>query len=357
VNPVLVAPASFKGTLSSVEICRAVEAALRRRNIPCRSIPLADGGNGTLDAFVAIYPDARFRKIRVTGPIGRPVRARVLVRPGQWFIEMAEAAGLHLMSRPDPWTSTTYGVGELIRRAGDSEIFVGLGGSATNDAGAGALTALGARMFDSKERPIPRGGGGLEKLARIDWPQIPRPRLVVLTDVDNPLLGRRGASRVYGPQKGASPAMIRRLEANLTRFARIVRRDLGIALDRIEGGGAAGGLGSALIGILGGVRRRGAEELIRRSGLKRGLAAASGLVTGEGKLDSTTFQGKAVGELCNLARRLKVPLFLICGVCEPAEDALGAAAAVELRSIRGARQALRAAASSLASAVASHLRA
>jgi glycerate kinase len=305
-SDVLLAPAAFKGTLSAPQICRVLGHELQRHRISFRAAPIADGGDGTLDALRLIFPDTRVRTFQVTGPHGRPVKARVLASPRRVFIEMAEAAGLRLMRRLDAWNSTTFGVGELIRLAGRREVVIGIGGSVTNDAGAGVLQALGAQLMDRNGNPIPPGGGGLGVLERIMWPRRPSFRMTVLTDVDNPLLGPRGASRTYGPQKGADPAMVLRLERNLDRFARIVKRDLGVELRAIEGGGAAGGLGAALIGVLGARRVRGADFILKHVDVQ----SARVLVTGEGRIDATTFQGKAVGELC---RRARGPLILVAG--------------------------------------------
>lgn len=308
-KPVLLAPAAFKGTFSSPFICALLSRELRRQGIPTESFPLADGGDGTLDAFHVLFP-SRFRSFLVTGPDGRRVRARILISGKRWFLEMAEAAGLGLMRRPDPWTSTTFGVGEILRRAAGREIILGIGGSATNDGGAGMLQALGARLLDRNGGPIPPGGGGLGWLHRIEWDRRPRLDLTALTDVDNVLLGRNGATYTYGPQKGATKRMLPKLEANLRRFSKIVRRDLGVRLDRIPGGGAAGGLGAALIGILRARRRRGADYILRESGIIARSQSAAAVVTGEGRIDATTFQGKAVGEIL---RRARCPVFVLAG--------------------------------------------
>jgi glycerate kinase len=309
VKPVLLAPAAFKGTFRSPEICRWLASALKERGIPSESIPIADGGDGTLDAFHVMFR-SQFRRFRVRGPDEKIVQARVLTTPSRWYMEMAEAAGLRLMKRLDPWNATTFGVGQLLKRASGEKIVLGIGGSATNDGGAGMLQALGARLRDRQGKAIPLGGGGLGRLDRIEWTSRPSFDLTVLTDVDHRLLGPRGATCTFGPQKGAKGPMLKDLERNMRRFAKIVERDLGVALDRISGGGAAGGLGAALIGILGARRERGSDYVLRESRLFERMAGASLVVTGEGRIDGTTFQGKACGEIL---RRATVPVFVLAG--------------------------------------------
>ncbi len=296
-------------------------------------MPLADGGDGLLDALTAAV-HGRVDDVPIHGPLGEAARGRVLIRAGEAVVESADACGLHLVavSRRDPLRTDTGGVGELIRSAAAAAgtVRVGLGGSATVDGGAGMARVLGYRLLDVAGRPLPPGGGALERLARIEAPASggtggpggpggapaarARPtRIVALVDVDNPLLGPNGAARVYGPQKGADAAAVEILERGLARLAERWRVDLGVEPANEPGAGAAGGLGGGMAAFLGAELMSGAEWVLRAVGFDEALARARRVVTGEGAFDAQSAMGKVVGTVLERARRAGVPALLVAG--------------------------------------------
>lgn len=310
---VIVAPTAFKGSLTPVQAARAIARGL---GLPSIRVPVADGGDGTLDALREAL-NGRVEKVRVTGPLGAPVVARILWVGRDAFIEMADASGLRLVpeSQRDPMRTTSRGLGELILAARRARtIYVGIGGSATNDAGAGMLQALGARILDADGNGIGPGGAGLESAAKFDGSALPKLRIVVLSDVENPLLGPDGATRTFGPQKGATPAMVERLERAVTRFAKLA------GLRNSRGSGAAGGVGAALQSLLHGQFRPGAKVILDLVGFRS--LKADAVVTGEGKVDETTMHGKV---LQHVIRSSRVPVYVICGAAEVTARELGVA--------------------------------
>ena len=323
---VLIAPQEFKGSLTAVQAADRFRAGLIASvaDVEPDLAPMADGGPGTVDAIVR---SARGRTsiARVDGPLGAPVDARWgRIDDGRTaVIEMAAAAGLTLLASDqlDPRRATTWGVGQLILHALDAgvdRILIGVGGSATNDGGAGAAAALGARFFDDHDRPLPPGGGALSRLARIDPSDLdPRLRdvpITVLCDVDNPLLGPEGASAVYGPQKGADPAAVRELDAALANYAGIIERDLSISVADTPGAGAAGGLAAGLIAFGGARLARGFSAVADAVGLESRIAQADLVLTGEGRLDSQSGYGKVVAGVAELAQRHDVPCLAAAGL-------------------------------------------
>lgn len=333
---IVIAPDSFKESLSSLQVAGAIERGLKRvfPRARCVIVPMADGGEGTVQALVAAT-GGRILRRKVTGPMGMPVQARFgLLGDGETaVIEMAEASGLPLVPREarDPMLATTRGTGELLVAAlklGVKHIIIGIGGSATNDGGAGMAQALGARLLaaDGQELDAHGSGGLLEQVARVDasalHPALKQTRITVACDVDNPLCGRQGASRVYGPQKGATPEMVRRLDANLRRWARVLARDLGQDVAALPGAGAAGGLGAGLMAFTGAQLRSGVDIVVEAAGLARELEGAVLAVTGEGRVDSQTAFGKTPSGVAKLARRKRVPVVAIGGGL--ADDARGA---------------------------------
>lgn len=332
---IVIAPDSFKESLSSLQVAGAIERGLKRvfPRARCVIVPMADGGEGTVQALVAAT-GGRILRRKVTGPMGMPVQARFgLLGDGETaVIEMAEASGLPLVPREarDPMLATTRGTGELLVAAlklGVKHIIIGIGGSATNDGGAGMAQALGARLLaaDGQELDAHGSGGLLEQVARVDasalHPALKQTRITVACDVDNPLCGRQGASRVYGPQKGATPEMVRRLDANLRRWARVLARDLGQDVAALPGAGAAGGLGAGLMAFTGAQLRSGVDIVVEAAGLARELEGAVLAVTGEGRVDSQTAFGKTPSGVAKLARRKRVPVVAIGGGL--ADDARG----------------------------------
>ena len=326
---VLIAPDSFKGGLGA----GAAAAALARGWLSVRPgdrvtrLPLADGGEGTLEVLAATVPGARWHRARVTGPGGAPVTARWLELPAEKpgptgrgsgtrtaVVELARASGLPLLGRPDPMGAQTTGLGELLGRAldaGAARILAGLGGSAATDGGTGALAALGARFLGAAGQPLPPGGGALAGLARADLRGLrppPRGGVTCLTDVTAPLLGPRGAAAVFGPQKGADRAQTARLEAGLARLAGLLGGD-----SAAPGAGAAGGTGYGLATAWGAVLVPGAAELSRLAGLDRALANADLVITGEGRFDATSLTGKICGTVIAAAGAAGVPVALAVG--------------------------------------------
>jgi glycerate 2-kinase len=327
---VVIAPDKFEGTLSAKEAAAALAAGWRRadRDADVDEVPVADGGKGTLDTLLEAMGGRRER-ITATGPLGDPVEADFGLVDGPTgvtaVIEMARASGLALVSevRRDPLRATTRGTGELIAAAGQhgpERAIVCIGGSATNDGGAGMAQALGVRLLDERDRNLPPGGAALRRLARIDASGLDRSvrdvDVVVASDVDNPLTGPRGASAVYGPQKGATPEDVRLLDESLGHFAAVIHRDLGLDVRDIPGAGAAGGLGAGLIAFLGGRLRPGFEVVASALDLERRLDHAEVAVTGEGKYDTQSERGKAPGGVLDLARRAGCRTVLVAGQIE-----------------------------------------
>ncbi|MCL2781605.1 MAG: glycerate kinase [Actinomycetia bacterium] len=324
----LIAPDKFKGTLSAAAVATHVSAGLRAAAPEAETValPIADGGEGTLDAAVA----AGFRRLPVTatGPNGRPVAAAIAARGGTAVVELAAASGLALAGdRLDPLGATSRGAGELIRAALDTgarEIVLGVGGSACTDGGAGLLQALGARLLDRDGADLPAGGGPLSELARVELGGLDRrladTRVVSASDVDNPLLGPHGAAAVYGPQKGADAATVERLEAGLRRLAELIDPS---AVDA-PGAGAAGGVGYAALTALGAIRRPGVAVVLELVGFADALPGAELVITGEGRLDDQTGRGKAPAGVAAAARAAGVPVVAVCGQCVLAADALAA---------------------------------
>jgi glycerate kinase len=323
---VCVAPDSFKGTMTALQAAVRIERGLRKAwpAIRVRKVPMADGGEGTVAAIVDATGGQRLHGT-VSDPLGRPVRAVFgLTGDGRTaVIEMAEASGLVRLepAERNPLETSTFGTGELIRKAldrGARRILIGIGGSATNDGGCGMARALGVRFLDSRGRELGDGGGALAKLARIDAsgldPRLKRAAINVACDVENPLCGPRGASRVYGPQKGATPAMVRTLDASLRRLARVVQRDMGIDILNLPGAGAAGGLGAGLVAFAGGSLRRGVDMVIDCVQLEQQMRGCGLVITGEGRIDGQTVYGKTPAGVARVARKLKIPVVAICGM-------------------------------------------
>ncbi len=322
---VLVAPQEFKGSLRGREAAEAMARGLRRAlpDTEIDLVPVADGGPGTLDALVEA-PAGRLFEADVHDPLGRSRRARwgVLGDGGSAFIEMAEASGLTLL-RPeerDPGRASTFGTGELLRAALDAgyrRIVIGVGGSATNDGGAGLAQALGARLLDDRGRELPPGGASLARLARIDAagldPRLRDAELIAAADVTNPLCGPDGASILYGPQKGASEAVARELDAALARYAEVVKRDLGVDVAGVPGAGAAGGLAAGLIAFCDAQVRPGFDVVAEAVGLAERVHWADLVVTGEGRLDRQTSFGKAPAGVARLAREAGRPVVAVVG--------------------------------------------
>jgi glycerate kinase len=322
---VLVAPQSYKGSLDALEVAEAIVRGLREAwpDHEYDVVPVADGGEGTVEALVNATKGT-YRETVVEDPLGRPVRARwgMLGDSATSVIEMAAASGLPLLQRSErnPMITSTFGTGQLIKAAldaGAERLIVGIGGSATNDAGAGMAFALGARFLDDQGRILTRGGRALNRLARIDLTRfdarLKTVDVVVASDVTNPLTGADGASRVYGPQKGATPQGIEVLDRALIRFGAIVERDLGVDVSGIPGAGAAGGLGAGLIAFAGARIRRGVDLIFEAMRFDDHLDHADIVFTGEGRIDEQDVFGKAPIVVAQRAALRKLPVIVIVG--------------------------------------------
>ncbi len=318
VGPVVVAPAPFKGALSAAGAARAVAAGIRLAvpGVETRLVPVADGGEGTLDALVAAAA-GRTRGFTVADPLGRPVAAPVGLLPGGTaVVELASASGYERLAphERDPERTGTRGTGELIRAAldlGARRIVVGVGGSATTDGGLGIAIALGARVTDAAGAPLAGTGGDLARVAAVDLagldPRLAATEVVVACDVTSPLCGPEGAARVFGPQKGASPAAVERLDAGLAHLARVITPLRGVDAAALPRAGAAGGAAGGMAAMLGALLVDGAGVVLEAAGLAGRLDGAAWCVTGEGRLDEQTLAGKAPAAVAAACRTAGVP--------------------------------------------------
>jgi glycerate kinase len=324
---ILVAPQALKGSLTAAEAGQAIAQGARTvfPNAEITIVPIADGGEGTVQALVDATGGTIVQQM-VTGPLGAPVNAFFgLAGDGQTaIIEMAASSGLPLvpLEKRNPLITTTYGVGELIRAAlthGRRHFIVGIGGSATNDGGAGMALALGASLLTAEGQPIAPGGAALATLHHIATTtldpalQAQSCTFAVACDVTNPLCGPTGASAIYGPQKGATPAMIAELDSALAHYATIIERDLHVTVANIPGAGAAGGLGAGMIAFLGATLRPGAQIILEAVHLEEHMRTADLVITAEGQLDAQTTYGKSVSAVAQLAQRHNVPVLALAG--------------------------------------------
>jgi glycerate kinase len=331
---VVVAPNSFKGTLTATQAAHAIAQGVRQviPDAEIVEVPVADGGEGTAEALVTAN-GGTYHWANVEGPLGAPVHASYgLIDGGRTAVmEMASASGFSLVTdaQRDVRRASTYGFGQLLEAAramGARTIICGIGGSATNDCGAGMAQALGARLLDAFGRDVPRGGAALRNVVRIDvsgmnpaWKSV---RVRVACDVTNPLTGPKGASHVYGPQKGADPETVDLLDRALRHFAEIIATDLGKQVADVPGAGAAGGTGAGLIGFLDATLEPGAALIVTASGFDEHLAGADLVITGEGRVDGQTAYGKAPGEVAKRAQKAEVPALLIAGTKGPGWETL-----------------------------------
>ncbi|KIY23362.1 MULTISPECIES: glycerate kinase [Mesobacillus] len=322
---IVIAPDSFKESLTALEAATAIEAGMKKilPEAIFVKVPMADGGEGTVQSLV----DATHGRIvskTVTGPLGDAVDAFFGLSGDEKtaIIEMAAASGLHLVPREkrNPLITTTRGTGELIVAAldyGVEQIIIGIGGSATNDGGAGMARALGIRFLNADGKEIGEGGGSLSELVSIDRTQadsrLTSVKIEVACDVDNPLTGTKGASRIFGPQKGATAEIIEILDKNLHHYAEIIRKDLGKDIEHISGAGAAGGLGGGLLAFLSAELKRGVDIVLEATKLEQQLLDADFVITGEGKIDGQTIFGKTPIGVAKTAKRHNIPVIAIAG--------------------------------------------
>ena len=322
---IVIAPQTFKGSISALDAAQAMREGVMRALPEAETTlaPVADGGDGTLETLVE-GSGGEIRQVEVCGPLGER-------RSAEWgamgdgvtaVVEMARTSGLALvpLERRDPLTATTYGLGEAIRAALDDgfrRFVVGIGGSATNDAGAGMAQALGARLLDANGDELERGGAALSELDKIDLsgiePRAAEASFLVACDVSNPLTGPEGASAIYGPQKGATPEMVWALDAALVNFAEVARRDLAVEVENLSGAGAAGGLGGGMVAFLNAELRAGVDIVLDTVGLDETLAGADLVITGEGALDYQTVYQKAPVGVAERASKLGIPTIAVAG--------------------------------------------
>ena len=322
---IVVAPNSFKGSLSATQAATAIALGVQEAfpAAEIAEIPIADGGDGTVEALVTSRGGS-YKWVNVDGPLGDPVLSSFgLIDEGKTaVVELASASGFELITgaRRDPRKTSTYGFGQLLeaaRLAGALSVIAGIGGSATNDGGAGMAQALGYRLLDRDGRDLPRGGIALLRLDHINgsgldpgWRSV---NVMVACDVTNPLTGPKGASYVYGPQKGADPLTVRQLDQALAHLAEVFERELGKRVSDIPGAGAAGGTGAGLIAFLDARLTPGAALVVDASGFDDALKGADLVITGEGRVDAQTAYGKAPGEVAKRAKAARIPVLLMAG--------------------------------------------
>ncbi len=322
---IVIAPDSYKGSISALNVARSIESGIKKvlPKAECVIVPTADGGDGTLETLVE-GSDGEIRSSRVTGPLGEKRNANwgALGDGNTAVIEMALTSGLALVpdNRLDPLNATTFGLGEIITDALENnfrKFIIGIGGSATNDGGAGMIQALGARLLDSNGEDLPKGGASLINLHHVDISKLdPRAKasdFLIACDVNNPLCGPEGASAIYGPQKGATTRMVKQLDSALSHYAKIIHRDLGINIDSIPGAGAAGGLGGGFVGFLNGKLLPGVDIVLDFIDLNYHLKDADLVITGEGATDRSTIYNKAPIGIANRAEKLGIPVISISG--------------------------------------------
>lgn len=322
---VVLAPDSFKECMTAKEACQAMERGIKKvnTNIKCVHVPMADGGEGTMQSLVDAT-GGKVYSLKVVGPLGNEVEAMygILGDGETGILEMASASGIHLVTKEqrNPLITTTYGTGQLIKACldrGIKKLLIGIGGSVTNDGGAGVVQALGGRLLDSQGKELGFGGGQLGSLARIDLssldPRLKNISVEVACDVTNPLCGENGASHVFGPQKGATPDMVETLDLNLRHFAEIIKENMGKNVLEVPGAGAAGGLGAGLMAFLDGKLKKGIEMVVEYSGLEEKVKNADMVWTGEGSIDFQTQFGKTPYGVATVAKKYNKPVVAFAG--------------------------------------------
>jgi glycerate 2-kinase len=321
----VLAPDSFKESMTAKEVCMAMEKGIKKAlpEAVCIQVPMADGGEGTVQSLVDAT-DGKIYPVTVTGPLGTPVEASFgILGDGETAaIEMASASGIQFVSKEtkNPLITTTYGTGELVKAALDQgvrKIIIGIGGSATNDGGAGMAQALGVRLLDENGEELDFGGGALGRLATVDAsgidPRLEDTIIYVASDVSNPLCGEKGASHVFGPQKGATPEMVQTLDANLAHYAGVLKEQLGKDFIDFPGAGAAGGLGAGLLAFTSAELRRGIELVIDFTKLEDKVKMADFVLTGEGGIDFQTQYGKTPYGVARAAKKYGKPVIALAG--------------------------------------------
>ena len=330
----VVAPDSFKESMTAKEVCDAMEKGIKKADSAAEviKVPMADGGEGTVDSLVDATNGQRVI-VEVTGPLGNKISAYygILGNGTTAVIEMAKVSGLEIVEKKkrNPMITTTFGTGELIRHALDhnvKEIIIGLGGSSTNDGGSGMAQALGAKLLDQNNHQISFGGGNLDKLDKIDISNLDSRlqdvKIILASDVTNPLIGKDGASRVFGSQKGATPEMVEKLENNLQHYAKIIKRDLNKDVASVSGAGAAGGLGAGLMAFTTCEMRQGVDIAIEVTKLEEKVKSADYVFTGEGGTDFQTKFGKTPYGVAKLGKKYHKPVISLAGYLGEGIDSL-----------------------------------
>lgn len=331
---IVLAPDSYKESMTALEACDAMEKGIRKidENIECIKVPMADGGEGTTRSLVDAT-GGELLSVEVLGPLGKPVNAKYGILGGGKIavLEMASASGLELVSLIDrnPMITSTYGTGQLIKACLQhpiEKILIGIGGSATNDGGAGMIEALGGKLLDKSGNIIERGGKYLKDIESIDLSQVDKRlkdiEIIVACDVNNPLIGDNGASQIFGPQKGATPEMVKELDLSLKHFGEVINKSLGIDIITIAGAGAAGGLGAGLMAFLGGILKPGIDMVIEYSGIEDKIKDADMVWTGEGSIDNQTVFGKTPYGVAKLAKKYDKPVIALVGAIGEKVDML-----------------------------------
>lgn len=321
---IVVAPDSFKGSLSALEVGKAITAGVLRAKptTKIRIIPMADGGEGTLEAILTAVNGTKIA-VSASDPLGRKMDAYIGVLEDETcIVELAQAAGLYLLSPSErnPLVTSTYGFGQCIKAGldhGCRKFILALGGSATNDAGLGMLQALGYRFLNKNREEVGAGGVVLDQIDRIDISQaderLAQSTFIVASDVDNPFIGPNGASKVYAPQKGASPKIVEQLEHNLTHFANLLQATMQVNIHDVPGAGAAGGVAGAILAFLPARLESGAKVIAQITGLEQAIAGTDLVITGEGKIDGQTMHGKTVYHIAQIAKKHAVPTVAFVG--------------------------------------------
>ncbi|WML33164.1 glycerate kinase [Clostridium sp. OS1-26] len=322
---IVLAPDSFKESMTAKEACEAMERGIKKvnANINCIHVPMADGGEGTMQSLVDAT-GGEIYSLNVIGPLGNEVKAMygILGDGETGVLEMASSSGIHLVAseKRNPLVTTTFGTGQLIKACldhGVKKLLIGIGGSATNDGGAGVIQALGGKLLDKEGKELGFGGGELGKLATIDLTnfdeRLKDVEIEVACDVNNPLCGERGASNVFGPQKGATPEMISVLDFNLRHYSSVIKEQINKDVLDIPGAGAAGGLGAGLMAFLNGKLKKGIDMVIEYSGLEEKVKSADMVWTGEGSIDFQTQYGKTPLGVATIAKNYNKPVVALAG--------------------------------------------
>lgn len=323
----LLASDSYKGSLTTMQVAEQIKKGVRKvfPEAEFMCVPVADGGEGTVETMVT-HLGGEYRTVKVTAPDGSKIDARYgILKNGIAVIEMAAASGLPIIPKEkrNVMTATTYGTGEMIKAALAEEceqIYIGVGGSATNDGGVGMAQALGYSFLDRNGKEVGFGGGELEKIEKIDSsgadPRLKKKKIVVMSDVINPLCGKSGAAAIYGPQKGASPKQVEELDRGLKHLANLIREQMGINLEELPGAGAAGGLGAGLVAFAGAEIRSGIKTVLELANFREKLDWADLVITGEGKIDSQSVLGKVISGISQMAKEKNIPVIAVSGAIE-----------------------------------------